>query len=275
MRIIRVFPTRTSFTPDDAYVFAGKNAHPPLFRPAADQVHVSVTFTWDLDDAEQLAAEWSDYYEIVRLGGPAWESPVGDFTPGMYVKHGVTFTSRGCDNRCPWCLVPEREGRLRELDDFAPGWIIQDNNFLMCSSKHRQKVYKMLRAVGRAAKFSGGLDARLMTPEIAEELRGVKIAEVWFAADTWAGIVPLARATRMVEWLPRWRKRCYVLIGFDGERIEDAEGRLEEVWGVGCTPFAQLYQPADEWIHYDSDWKVLVRKWSRPAAMAAAHGGWG
>jgi len=50
-RIIRVFPRRTSFTPVDELAFVGD---PPLERPAADEVHVSCTFTWDRPRAEYL-----------------------------------------------------------------------------------------------------------------------------------------------------------------------------------------------------------------------------
>ena len=45
-RTIRVFPRQTAMTPTDELAFVGD---PPLslWRPSADEVHVSVTFTWD------------------------------------------------------------------------------------------------------------------------------------------------------------------------------------------------------------------------------------
>jgi len=47
--IARVFPSRTRATPTDAYAFVGD---PPLFLPPdIEEVHVSVTFSWDLRDA--------------------------------------------------------------------------------------------------------------------------------------------------------------------------------------------------------------------------------
>lgn len=41
-RIIRVFPSRTSYTPEDEYVFIGM---PPFIIPEHDEVHISCTFT--------------------------------------------------------------------------------------------------------------------------------------------------------------------------------------------------------------------------------------
>ena len=76
----------------------------------------------------------------MRLGGPAFNSPCNGFEPGLYVVPGVTFTTRGCNNQCPWCLVPEREGRLVEYRDFAPGHTIQDNNLLQASRIFTPKV---------------------------------------------------------------------------------------------------------------------------------------
>lgn len=54
MKIIRVFPRRTKATPDDELACVG----PPDLFAEADEVHVSVSFTWDKPRAEQLAKEW-------------------------------------------------------------------------------------------------------------------------------------------------------------------------------------------------------------------------
>ena len=53
MKIIRVFPKRTSYTPADDYVFIGM---PPMkpFIPEHDEVHISCTFTWDKEYCEEL-----------------------------------------------------------------------------------------------------------------------------------------------------------------------------------------------------------------------------
>lgn len=270
MRTIRVFPKRTNHTPDDPMAFIGD---PPLWRPAADEVHISVTFTWDIEEGKRLAEAWMNHYPVVRLGGPAFDSPANGFTPGMYVKHGVTFTTRGCDNRCPWCLVPQREGKLAELPDFAPGHIIQDNNLLQSSHAHLRQVFAMLKVQRKAAIFAGGLDARLIDNWVAEQLRGLRIGQVFLAADTEAALDPLEMALIKLSFLPRRKKRVYVLIGRRGETTASALCRLEKVWRLGGLPFVQLYQPPDTYIKYSHEWRTLARTWSRPAAMFALHQG--
>jgi hypothetical protein len=267
MTVIRVFPRKTSMTPvGDPYVFVGD---PPLWRPEADMVHVSVAFTWDTKEGERLRDAWAQYYPVVKVGGPALngESPDG-FTPGQYVKHGVTFTSRGCNNNCPWCLVPEYEGKLCTIP-IQPGHIIQDNNFLQCPTNHRLAVYQMLSSQRKAAQFSGGLDAKLITDEVTDELRSLKIHQVFLAADTEGALKPLARAIKKLSFLGRQKMRCFVLIAYDDETPAQAEARLRRVWELGAMPFAQLFQPLDKYINYSHEWKALARTWSRPAAMKA------
>lgn len=264
--IIRVFPRRTVLTPNDEFAFIGE---PPMIRPEADEVHVSCTFTWDKARAEHLAKAWGQYYPV-KLGGPAYNSPCVDFIPGRYIKTGVTFTSRGCNNQCPWCLVPIREGKLRQLRIQA-GNIINDNNLLQCDRSHRAKVFDMLRTQ-RKIEFTGGLDCREMTQEIADELRSLRIYQMFFACDTKAGLKHLRKVGQMLRGLDRRKMRCYVLLAFNGQNYFDAVTLLENVWLAGFMPHAQLYQPADKLIEYSREWRDLSRRWLRPAVMQTMNG---
>lgn len=243
----------------------------PLVRPQADEVHVSCTFTWDRERAEHLASAWGEHYPV-RIGGPAVSGQINGFTPGRYIRSGVTFTSRGCNNDCPWCLVPEREGPLVESADFPPGNIVEDNNLLQCSDSHQERVWAMLRQKGMVY-LSGGLDPRLLTVARADMIRGLRVRQLFLASDTTGATKHVRTAVRRLAGLARRKLRCYVMIGYGTETISEATARLEDVWAAGCMPFAQLYQPPDQYIRYPPAWRALAREWSRPAAMMANHGG--
>lgn len=266
--IIRVFPRKTSLTPDDPMAFVGD---PSMFLPEADEVHVDCTFTWDIEKAKRLQKAWSQYYSVVKLGGTAFDDPCDGFEAGKYIKNGVTFTSRGCNNKCPWCLVWKREGRLRQLDNFVDGNIVQDNNFLQCDKSHTDKVFQMLHSQKRI-QFTGGLDARLLKWLDVEELRSLSIEQMFFACDTKESIKSLRKAGELLKDFSREKKRCYVLLAFDNQTYDQAREILELVWEAGFMPFAQLYQPADKLIDYPHNWRLLARRWSRPAAMVYMNG---
>jgi hypothetical protein len=121
-----------------------------------------------------------------------------------------------------------------------------------------------------AIQFTGGLDARLIDTATADQLRSLRVYQIFLACDTAGSLKSLQRAVRRLA-MPRQKLRCYVLIGFNGETISQATARLEDVWGAGCLPFSQLYQPADQWIDYPKEWRDLNRSWSRPAAVKAMH----
>lgn len=258
--IIRVFCEQTTHTPTDDYCFIGE---PGLFIPPHKQVHISCVFTWQKPQAEYLAECWRAIGAEVKIGGPAFDDPGGGFAPGMYVRSGITFTSRGCPNNCKFCHVPRREGKIRELDIKA-GSEIQDNNFLACSKHHRQKVYDMLRTQ-KAIRFVGGLESNRLTDWDIEEMRKLRIKELWMACDTkWAVKTSINAISRLAKaGFSQNHIRCYVLIGDD---ITENENRLRTVYESGALPFAQLYQP-EQRINYSKEWQRFARIWSRPALM--------
>jgi len=258
-KIIRVFPQKTNCSPTDEYCFFGP---PGFFIPPHDEIHISVCFTWDVGAAKRLKFEWEGATDRpILIGGPAMNSHANGFQSGQYVKKGITITSRGCPHRCNFCLVPKREGGIRELE-IKPGHIIQDNNLLACSDRHIEAVFDMLKTQ-RRIEFTGGLESRRITTAVCEKLRGLKIKALWLACDSHGAINPLRRAIENLKQAGFKQKmiRCYVLIGKNRNEERD---RLKTVFELGALPFAQLYQP-EEKISYSKEWRDFSRRWSRPA----------
>ncbi|CQR74144.1 hypothetical protein [Sporomusa ovata] len=264
-KVIRVFPHRNSFTPTDDMAFFEE---PGLFIPDHDAVHVCCVFTWDIERCKKLQFQWQGRTDkSVLLDGPAFGNSGGEFIPGMYIRPGVTFTSRGCPNNCGFCFVPKREGKLRELS-IQPGNIMNANNFLAESKSHRREAYDMLKKQ-KAIEFKGGLEAARLTDWDIEEMRGIKIRKLFFAADH-DGAIPAIRkaaARLLAAGYKRDHLHCYVLIGDD---MQKNEVRLLSVCEAGMMPFAQLYQPVER-IEYSQEWKRFARLWSRPAFYMAKY----
>ena len=272
MKIARVFPRRTAATPNDELVFFGPP--PMLALPEIDEVHVSVTFTYDKAKAEQLAEDWRWAGVPVKVGGPAYDDPAeGEFIPGLYIKKGYTITSRGCNNKCWFCLAPRREGKLRELD-IKDGWDVLDNNLLQCSEEHIRAVFEMLKRQPVRPKFTGGLEAKELKPWHCDLLREAKAQRMYFAYDTPDDYEPLVSAGKMLRdagITPQSHvASCYNLIGYKGDTFEKAQKRLEDTINAGFMPYAMLYR--DNSGNVDKQWQRFQREWLRPAIVSHKFG---
>lgn len=267
-RTIRVFPRRTSATPDDELVVI--NDEPGLFHEA-DEVHISVTFTWDLPQAERLAKAW-ECVAPVKIGGPATGERSEGFTPGMYIKKGYIITSRGCPNQCWFCSVWRREGsQIRELQ-VSEGWNVLDDNLLACSDEHIRRVFSMLKKQKmRRAEFTGGFEAKRLKQWHVDLLADLKPAQVFFAYDTPDDLEPLIEAGKLLQGVGLKIKhplRAYVLCGYARDTMDAAEKRMYQTIDAGFLPMAMLYRDRDG--NRDKEWMRWQRNWARPAIMAKA-----
>ena len=269
-RIIRVFPRRTRATPDDDLAYVGS---PSLFAEA-DEVHVSVSFTWDKPVAERLAEEWR-YVAPVKLGGVAYGDDSLEFIPGRYVKPGYTITSRGCPRRCWFCGVWKKWPEPNLLP-IVPGWNVLDDNLLACPRPHVEAVFDMLRQQTRRVEFTGGLEALSLEDYQVDLLASLKPRPtMFFAYDPGDAFETLESAARRLLDAGFTRAshalRCYVLIGHPKDSFTLAEQRLRQMVEIGFTPFAMLWRPERHEARYTRgpEWRAFQRSWARPAAIHA------
>jgi hypothetical protein len=243
------------------------NCYPGLFDKA-DEVHVSVAFTYDLARAEKLAKAWSGIAPT-KIGGPATGEQSNGFTPGMYLKEGYTITSRGCPNHCWFCSVPQREGNIRELP-IQEGWNVLDDNILACSDAHISDVFLMLSNQKHPIEFTGGLEAKRLKPWHARALKALKTKQVFFAYDTEDDLEPLRIAGKMMIeagfTMASHSLRCHVLCGYKGDTLDKAENRMWETVDAGFIPSAMVYR--DKEGKRTLDWINFARGWQRPAIIA-------
>lgn len=286
--IIRVFPRATKATPRDALSFfdepnGRRSALPDMFASSAgaDEVHVSVTFTQDREKAERLAAQWQSIAPV-KIGGVGWnDDPQSDFVPGLYIKPGYTFTSRGCPRKCWFCKVPKRNPHIKLLA-IQDGWNILDDNLLACPRPHVEAVFAMLQRQGRQVEFTGGLEALALEDYQVGLLADLKPRPNCFWAydpgDAFETLASAARRLLAAGFTARsHRLGCYVLIGYPGDTMEKAEKRLKDILSIGFTPRAMLWEPdtvASQTKHAPGDeWREFRRRWFRPAIIHAASGG--
>jgi hypothetical protein len=273
-RLIRVFPRRTRATPDDPLAWVG----PPDLTVYADEVRISVTFSQDMAEAERLAEQWR-WVAPVKLGGPAYEKDSYElaFTPGLYIKPGYTFTSRGCPRRCWFCGVWKRLGAATPIPDFPDGHNILDDNLLACPRPHVEAVFAMLRRQPGRVQFTGGLEALALQDYQVDLLAGLTPRpNCFFAYDPQDAFETLeSAASRLLAagfTRESHRLRAYVMIGYPKDTFELAEKRLRDMVGIGFTPMAMLWRPdtpSQERHAPGPEWRAFQRQWARPKIIHA------
>lgn len=160
--------------------------------------------------------------------------------------YAIGFLTRGCIRACPWCVVPKKEGKIHPYRTWreikrpdSKKIVFMDNNVLACE----YGIEQLRDMVGENVRidFNQGLDARLITPEIAELLGSLKWIEfVRLACDTDAMLpIVLDRIALLGKYgLKPWRMFIYVLV----QDLKSAERRVIALREVGASPFAQPYR---------------------------------
>lgn len=272
VRRLRVFPRRTKATPVDAGVRIGE---PGLFDQEVERVDVSVAFTWDIPEAERIAALWAERGQT-EIGGPAVGTVGCDFNPGEFLRPGYTITSRGCPERCWFCGAWKRDGAATRELPIRDGWNVLDDNLLACSEGHIRAVFAMLARQTRRVEFTGGLHAARLKPWHVDLLAKLKPRPaIWLAYDEAADLDPFREACRMLldaGWTAEsHRLRAYVLCGYPGDTQAAAEGRLRTAIAAGATPMAMVYRGKDG-VEAEG-WHGWARRWIRPACIHKANDG--
>lgn len=125
--------------------------------------------------------------------------------PSIDSKTAYGFLTRGCPNRCKWCVVPKKEGNIRpymDVEEIAiegrKNLILMDNNIL--ASDYGLEQMEKIAKLGLRVDFNQALDARLVTDEIARLISRIKwIKRIRFGCDTPGQISECERATALID----------------------------------------------------------------------------
>ena len=169
----------------------------------------------------------------------------------------ILFSHRGCIRRCQFCAVPKLEGKpfqVRANSRVAhlvhPNHrrvILWDNNIL--GEPHWREVFTELREMDAEVDFNQGLDARLITAEVAHELVGLRIPAIRMAYDYPKMRKSMERAILNLKAAglnPRSRRLghvcVYVLFNFE-DTPEDLFERVRDLLAWGVAAYPMRYQP--------------------------------
>ncbi len=148
--------------------------------------------------------------------------------------YAIGYITRGCPNKCPWCLVPLKEGGIKPYRTWqqlvrydTDKLVLMDNNILACGYGIGQ--LESLIGSGYRIDLNQGMDARLVTPEIADILCRLEwIRYIRFSCDTIGQIAHIDKVIRLFgeHGVKPYKVMVYVLVGSD---LENADYRVESM----------------------------------------------
>jgi len=192
----------------------------------ADRVHIGL-----VNEAENLLPA----YDLV----PQW-------------KWSILFASRGCPNHCSFCAVPKLEGRLNSCKESIkhlvyPGHerlILWDNNIL--ASPSWKSIVAEAMELGVGVDYNQGLDAKLVTREVAKTLSKMKMPCVRIAYDYKGKGKYVKNAIELItsNGIRGREIFVYVLYNFN-DNPDDFFERARDVLTWGAVVFPMRFEPLD------------------------------
>lgn len=244
-----------------------------LFDVRPDKVYASAIFTRTMPIARYLAALRED----AVIGGTGWsmETLEGrgittretDYSVYPNFRQSLGFTQRGCRLNCSFCIVPQKEGKVRQEASIAEIWrgapwpkelLLLDNDFFG-QANWRDRV-REIREGGFKVSFNQGINARCLTEEAAEAIASVdyrddsmKVKRIYTAWDSREDEERLfAGLNRLVKYgVKPDHIMVYMLIGYwPGETAADREYRRAQLRAFGARPYPMPYVRTRETIGF-------------------------
>lgn len=238
-----------------------------------DKVYMSKIFNFSEDCNEVFPCE-------IERGGTGYDihkelpaeieklNPDYSIYPQLDKKIAYGFLTRGCPNKCAWCVVPIKEGKVRPYRDVEEiavdgrtNLILMDNNIL-ASDYGLEQIEKIVRK-GYRVDFNQALDARLVTEDIAQLLAKVRwLSPIRFGCDTPKQIAECERAMAMID-KHRETPAQYLMYAMIGADMNEAYERLSYFRNnrrvrVVAQPFRDFNNP-----------RQVIPQWQRDMARWA------
>lgn len=241
-----------------------------------DRVYASKIFTFTTD--------FTDIYncEIVR-GGTGYDlhavlpseidrlQPDYSIYPQVDKRTAYGFLTRGCPNKCRWCIVPIKEGNVHpymDIDEITlggqrPNVVLMDNNILACDYGIEQLV--KIADKGYRIDLNQGNSARLVTEDVAEIFARIRWigSMIRFAADTPRQLAEvdaaMARIDKHREALGKKPANYLVYTMIDGD-INECYDRL--MYFRGNKRMRIVAQPFRDFNNH----KQIIPQWQKDMA---------
>lgn len=264
----------------------------PVFGAPPDAVYASLIF----ERSRALAERVLHIYPGAIVGGTGWDltttleqhgirTKLQDYSIYPDFRQSIGFTQRGCRLKCPFCVVPRKEGAVSAENSIAGIWrgephpkqvLLLDNDFFG-QPAWRERIAE-LRDGGFKVSFNQGINARFIDEESAEAITSVDYRDDSMVTrrlyTAWDNRKDEARLMRGLELLVKNGARprhlmVYMLIGYwPGETHEDRDHRRKALRAFGALPYPMPFTRSPElvgfqrWVLGGYDKSIPWEEWS-------------
>jgi len=215
--------------------------------PLADEIHLGGT-GFAISDADSR-----EHYH--KNKDPALPDAIEYIYPDYGLFPELTretafgFLTRGCPNRCGFCIVSAKEGQksvhIADLSSFWRGQRsikLMDANLLACDDA--ESLLMSLIDSKATLDFTQGLDARFVDEHTARLLGKMKLKMVHFAYDLMRNEADIVRGLALFRkhtTTTDRERRVYILTNYNTTHAEDWH-RVKKVMELGFAPDVRIYR---------------------------------
>lgn len=241
---------------DDVSLVRGIRISSRLTIP--DIVYISCVFAENRDAAIQMSKQFP--HSEVHIGGSGVDlktelpKEIDHLMPDYDLfgcDYSMGFTSRGCIRKCPFCIVPAKEGHIKAVADIYEFWnpshkhiVILDNNILALP-EHFRHIANQINDEDLTVDFNQGLDIRLINESNAEILASMRIhPENRFSWDDVKMEPQIRKGLDILANVGIKRAFWYVLVGYNST-VEDDLHRLNVLKSLSQRAYVMRYKRSE------------------------------
>lgn len=267
-------------------VFFERSVTKGMFEPEYDTVYGSTIFS----SSQKKVKLFKQIFPNALIGGtgigdlkltveqiigvPSYENY--DYSIYPEFDHSIGFTQRGCRLRCSFCVVPKKEGKLRESNTISQLWRgpgypkklhLLDNDFFG-QPNWKDRCQEIIDGNFKVC-FNQGINVRLITDEVAEYLSKIKYYDDQFKKrrlyTAWdnkndekiftTGVNKLLSVGIVPNHI-----MVYMLCGFwKKETFDDVFYRFKKMIDMGLRPYPMVYEGEE----VDKEYLLKLKKFQR------------
>lgn len=245
----------------------------PIMTPFYDRVYSSKVFDFTPENPylPESTIKGGTGYGLFNELPEDIDRMFPDYSIYPSCDYAIGFLTRGCPNKCPWCYVPQKEGKIHPYRTWqelvrpdTKKLTLMDNNILACP--HGIEQLRQLAETDYRLDINQAMSVFLITPETADILARCKWQKyIRFSVDQKAQIEGMYRAADLLaeRGIPNSKLFIYCLL------TDDLDDDLQRIYAMRKLKSATIYGMP----YKDQRKGIMPKRWQNVMAQKYIYSG--